>query len=248
MKHDDYKYKNYYECPDCEHTWQSEWDSKCDDECPACGTMDIAPFRSEELVAVKVHISPGNMKIGKIPNISLLPGGCCADDAPCRNECYAMKAYKLYPGTRAAWGENTALADCDPCEYFGQIKQFLFKKKPEFFRWHVAGDILNGKYLQDMIDIANLFRETKFLAFTKRLDLLWQGTEAIKQLPANLTLIQSMWPGWGTPIDGYPVAWMQDGRETRIPSTAFVCPGNCTACGQMCWSMVDGTHVVFHKH
>ena len=32
-------YINYYFCEYCQETWQDEWDSTCDDECPVCGTV-----------------------------------------------------------------------------------------------------------------------------------------------------------------------------------------------------------------
>lgn len=42
------RFHNYYECPACKITWEDEWDSTCDDECPNCGVA-ISPYKSEDI-------------------------------------------------------------------------------------------------------------------------------------------------------------------------------------------------------
>jgi len=46
-------FTNYYECPNCEYTWESEWDSACDDECTECGHRDISPYNYKETIYSK---------------------------------------------------------------------------------------------------------------------------------------------------------------------------------------------------
>jgi rubrerythrin len=43
------RFRNFYRCPRCGHEWQDEWDSMCDDQCPACHLKSISPYRSEDL-------------------------------------------------------------------------------------------------------------------------------------------------------------------------------------------------------
>jgi hypothetical protein len=43
------RFRNHYECSDCEHEWNDEWDSMCDDRCPECGTT-TSPSYSEDLI------------------------------------------------------------------------------------------------------------------------------------------------------------------------------------------------------
>jgi hypothetical protein len=195
-------------------------------------------------------ISDGNMKLGKIPNVSLTPCKACSPDAPCKKKCYAMKAYRMYPLVRKAWDINTKEVATNREKYFADIRKFLAKKKPKYFRWHVAGDIPDVEYLGQMIQIAYEFRETKFLAFTKRHDIIekYFGDDA----PLNLEIVMSMWPGWGKATagkaQGFRRAWMQDGTETRVPKDAIECPGFCENCG-MCWSLGKlGRDVVFNAH
>jgi len=42
-------WRNHYQCPQCGHQWTDEWDSQCDDDCPACKTRHISPVTSEEI-------------------------------------------------------------------------------------------------------------------------------------------------------------------------------------------------------
>lgn len=46
-------FRNFYECPVCEHEWTDEWSAMCDDECPRCGARSISPIESEEIAAEK---------------------------------------------------------------------------------------------------------------------------------------------------------------------------------------------------
>lgn len=200
-----------------------------------------------------VHISWGNKKLGKhIANISLPPGVTCPRDAPCRSPdcCYAWKAWRQYPSVRHAWGTNLAEYVMNPKGYFEDIQRWMWKHKPQRFRWHVAGDIPNQEYLDGMIMIAKLNRLTRFMCFTKRYDLSYEG------IPSNLSIFASAWPGYGVVHVAYsgeawihseslPIAWCQDGSESRIPLDAYECPGSCEQCDH-CW--ISRRDVWFHKH
>ena len=187
-------------------------------------------------------ISPGNKKMGSIPNVSLPPVLSCGNCSGCKRSCYALKAYKQYPLVRKAWRKNWELLRKDRLKYFSMVSAYLSKHKPKFFRWHVAGDIVDQDYLEWMKNFALLlFPGTKFLTFTKMaLDF--------SDLPKNLTIVYSAWPG--QPIvnpHNLPIAFMQDGTETRV-TNALECPGNCENCS-MCWALPTiGANVVFHKH
>ena len=191
------------------------------------------------------RISDGNMKLGKIPNVSLTPCKACSPDAPCKKKCYAMKAYRMYPLVRKAWDINTKEVATKREKYFADIRKFLTKKQPKYFRWHVAGDIPDVAYLYEMVQIAADNAAVKFLCFTKRHDI----AEQFKNIPPNLEIVLSMWPKWGNAsMKGFRRAWMQDGTETRIPANAIECPGFCENCG-MCWSLGKlGRDVVFNAH
>lgn len=195
---------------------------------------------------MKISISDKNSKMGRIPSISLTPGESCPAGVPCLSQgCYALKAYKQYPATRAAYDRNLAIYRQDPDDYFSQVLAWLDKARPDYFRWHVAGDIPDGGYIYGMDRIAVALPGTRFLAFTKRYNWFCG-----RPGPApNLTIVWSAWPGLDMPKNRpFPVAWMDNGQDGRIPADALPCPGNCENCG-MCWSLPElGRDVVFKKH
>jgi hypothetical protein len=196
-------------------------------------------------------ISKGNSKLGKIPNVSLIPIKDCKNCKFCSKDCYALKSWKMYPNARKAWTENSKLAHTNITMYFNNIIAFILKDKPKYFRWHVAGDILNQIYLNRMILIAHCFPKTRFLCFTKRFDLDYQNYGfSYPNIPNNLAIFFSMWSGMKKPkkIKGINFTWCQDGTEKRIPKNAIYCQGNCSNC-KTCWHLKDANvDVVFNLH
>lgn len=188
-----------------------------------------------------IHISLGNSKLKNIPNINLPPVISCPKGIPCANEqCYALKSYRMYPNVRKAWDTNLQTYNSNPTKYFNLINDFLKKKKKvRRFRWHSSGDIQDQFYLDNMIDIANNFPKIKFLCFTKRHDLNYIN------IPLNLSIRISLWPGLNVPNLNLPKAWLDDGRETRLPNNGFQCLGSCSKCAY-CWN--GKRDVIFKKH
>lgn len=197
-----------------------------------------------------VKISGGNTKVGKIPNISLPPIETCRKGLPCYQKCYAMKSWKRFHGTRKAWSDNLRIYKADPKGYFQQIDEYLTRKSPTMFRWHVGGDIPDYDYLFHMIELARRHPHINFLAFTKRFEYSYFN---LVDAP-NLVVVLSMWPGMkdAPRHNNYgfymPRAWCQDGTEERMPEDAILCGGSCMECG-MCWSLRSlEKDVVFNIH
>lgn len=185
-------------------------------------------------------ISDGNTKLGNIPSVSLPPIVTCINNAPCTDNCYAVRYYRIRPAVREAYQYNYSLLTDNREAYFDGIYQYLIIKRPKRFRWHVAGDIIDQDYFERMLYVIRRTPTTRHLCYTKNYKL------RIGILPDNFRIWFSMWPGWNPPvIPKIPKAWMQDGTETRIPDKHYVCPMDCRKCAY-CWY---GYHdVVFHKH
>jgi hypothetical protein len=99
-----------------------------------------------------------------------------------------------------------------------------------------------------MCRIAEHHPRTQFLVFTKAFNIV-NDYEHREELPRNLVVIFSAWSGME--IDnphGHRIAWMQDGREDRVPKDAVECPGNCEHCGICFWLPKLHLDVVFQKH
>jgi hypothetical protein len=179
------------------------------------------------------------MKMGRLANISLPPVISCKPDAPCTERCYAKSAYRLHPNVKKAWDQNLRIYQAYPVDYFNQVDDYLKEKMPAFFRWHVSGDIPDQFYLDCMRWISKYNPETKFLCFTKQFDFSFRKIK-------NLKFVLSRWPGDTCDVKG-PMAWMQDGTETRIPKSAHHCYGRCDECFS-CWSLRKNQHIFFEYH
>jgi hypothetical protein len=193
----------------------------------------------------EIKISPGNSKLGRIPNTSVIPVSDCKDGVPCKDKCYALKAWKQYPNVRSAWTNNSKLWRDDPYEARSSvIRQLKRMKKVKYFRIHVAGDFINQTHLDVWSSIARRFPAIKFRAFTKRFDLNYGF------IPANLIIGFSMWPGCKDRppkiYDNMPKAWVQDGTETRIPQYSILCMDDCNTC-KVCWDNPP-RHIHFDIH
>jgi hypothetical protein len=191
-------------------------------------------------------ISGGNSKLGPIPNLSLAPGVTCTSIAceTCLMDCYARNFYRMYKNVRKAWDTNTKLALEDLPTMERELNEYFSGlASPKFFRVHVAGDFVSLDYAEMWARVASAAPTTKFLAFTKSFDIVQKVS-----WPDNFKIVYSAWPGVPAPPAGRPVAWMDDGTETRIPARSVHCPGNCESCG-MCWSLDElGKDVYFSKH
>lgn len=195
-----------------------------------------------------LKVSKGNTKLGSIANVSLPPILSCRPGVLCGTDgCYAMKAYRMYPGTRRAWDGNFELWKKQPLSFeFELIEWLQHRNKLTHFRWHVGGDIPDQEYALMMIRIANRFPNIHFMAFTKRTDILsFQEFARFKESP-NLTVRVSMWPGEYIPITGPGIdkTWLSE--DDRKPHAYFKCHGNCTNC-KACWDL-RGYDVVFDRH
>lgn len=199
----------------------------------------------------RLFISPGNKKMGLIPSLSFPPILSCAPSVPCKKDCYAMKAWRLYPQTRAALGGNMTYYFENPVSFRIELLDFFKKKKPEYFRFFVSGDLPDKDFLQCVDHVCESFPETSFLIFTKRHDWTLEHYKTFTK-PSNLKVMLSSWPGYSLPEPKetpFPIAFMQDGNESRFPlyGPFTRCPGSCQDC-KLCFDVHNNSNVVFYKH
>lgn len=214
---------------------------------------------------MSVRIVQGNDKMETVLTCSLLPVVTCAPKIPCASGCYACKFVRCYPTVRVAWTANTELAMASPAGFMKQVSDYLHgsrwgvRKKFKFgkrFRWLVSGDLVSMEWFEGVIDVARDHPEYQFLVYTKKYSEPGFIMPVYESLPENLNVYLSMWPGWDPGVElpsGYPIAWMQDGSEDRVPDGAFTCPGSCDKCNHCYKSRVVRRdpvrrHVVFPQH
>lgn len=199
------------------------------------------------LDGVRLKISPGNSKLGPVPNISLPPILTCRDDAPCVKDCYAKQFFIMYPNVRNAWSKNYHLYKEDQLTFWGDLVMFLTLERPRRFRLFVGGDFPDKEFFDKFLDIAITFSDINFLCFTKRYEFV---EDAIGCVPPNLKLVLSIWPGLEIPDCAcqFPTAWLSN--DDRFQAETYIkCGGKCYDCGYQCWSAISPElPVVFDKH
>ena len=197
--------------------------------------------RIENGDALKVCITSGNVKIGRVMNVSLLPIVTCANCRECKRLCYDIKACLQYVCVLMARARNTALAMYNRDEYFRQIAAKLSRRKTrKFFRWHVGGDIPDYDYFERMIAVAEAFPDFRFWTYTKNygiVNLYCARHGGSKDcVPSNLVVMFSKWDGMKmlNPY-GFPEFYckLPDGNKDTTEeefSKMHKCPGNCEIC------------------
>lgn len=194
----------------------------------------ISHYESISEEEIKICISGGNRKIGRVLNVSLPPVLTCANCSGCKNYCYDIKACLQYSNTVIdARARNYILAFKFREKYFSEIrKKCTNRRKNKFFRWHVSGDIPDMGYLKEMIAIAREFPDFIFWTYTKNYKLVnayckEYGKESI---PCNLSIMFSEWKGMQmvNPYNFPEFRCIMPGEE--IPEGFTRCPGNCEEC------------------
>ena len=208
---------------------------------------------------MKVHISPGNKKMGSIPSVSLPSIITCRRDAPCFVKCYANRLEKFRTSVHDSYVENYELWLNDPDIYWREVEGAVMMNR--FFRFHVSGDIPDSGYFLMMLAVANRNPHCELLCFTKKYEIVnecmaefYEHTKPLKPiLPPNLHILFSVWKGLKCPNPwGFPEAHIayKDGTTTAQPGYKM-CGGNCTECAKTsggCWTLGNGERIVIREH
>ena len=183
---------------------------------------------------IKMTISEGNRKIGKTLNVSLPPIMTCANCSECKYLCYDVKACLQYPNTVIdSRVRNYVILMKDRNEYFNRIQTALNKRKAnKFFRWHVAGDILDIDYFDRMVKMARANPGYKFWTYTKNYTVVneWIKNNGGKpSVPSNLSIMFSEWRGVEM-VNPYGFGEFRVVFKDEEKPEGFYCPGNCDVC------------------
>ena len=128
----------------------------------------IAFYMKKPVNQLKLSVSKGNSKIGKVLNISLAPIVTCCNCVKCMYFCYDIKACLAYPSALLARARNTALFMLSRDEYFNQLHKVMASRKKNFYlRFHVSGEIVDYNHFERMINTALLFPYYRIWTYTK---------------------------------------------------------------------------------
>ena len=199
---------------------------------------------------MNVSISKGNEKLGSIQSVSL-PSGTTCRPCDCIKKCYARRIERRRPSVEVAYKTNLRVLTENPDVYWREVEAAIMLSR--FFRFHVSGDIPNTTYLCRMVEVAKRNRHCEILCFTKRYELVNSLFVCGMDIPKNLHIIFSAWPGVEMlNPHNLPEAHVRfrDGTTTAKPD-AKLCNGNCTECAitdDGCWTLSLGEQVVFDEH
>jgi len=205
---------------------------------------------------IRIAISRGNRKIGHVLNVSTMPGIACGNCAHCIGYCYDIKACIQYANTVIdARVRNYVLAMYHRDVFFARIDAACSRRKRnKFFRWHVAGDILDYDYFCRMVTIAKNHPDFIFWTYTKMYYIVNKYIRENGQLPENMHIMFSVWDGmkcnnpYNMPVY---VCRLKDGNKDMTDKeiySLYHCPGNCNICKAACRGCVAGESAYIDEH
>ena len=196
-----------------------------------------------------VKVSNTNSKLGgQIYSINLPPIVTCRSNAPCFKGCYACKGNWLFPNVKNSLQHNLEAYKNNSTLFFESVAAQTALVR--FCRWHSSGDIVDMQYFEGMCKVARKNKDTHYLCFTKKYEIINEFLSKGKRIPKNLSIVFSVWSNW-IPENPYdlPMTYVY-GKEFNnelIPKDAIPCGGKCETC-QACWTLKKGQHVYFLKH
>ncbi len=192
----------------------------------------IAFYMALPIDSLKICITNGNKKIGHVMNVSLLPIFTCINNCQgCRFFCYDIKACMQYKNVIMARARNTVLLWRNRDKFFDLIdKKISHRRKNKYFRWHVAGDIIDLDYFERMVEIAKNHKDFVFWTYTKQYDIVntYCDRYGKQSIPSNFSIMFSQWDGIEI-VNPYGFAEFRVVDDIKT-AKGFICPGNCEFC------------------
>ena len=202
----------------------------------------------------EISMSNRNSKTGMACLNLAFPTCVCREDAPCKNTCYAQKGCQQMSSVQAAYYRNLRIYNDNPELFFEQVYyKVKFSGLPKV-RLFDSGDFPDYEFVERLVDLCHKTPQVKYMAFTKKYELINEYINQNGDLPSNLNIILSAWDKlWEVPNPhslGVAYVDFNDKRLTpELPKNAFMCPGRestCSACGA-CWNKKLKA-VVFKQH
>lgn len=182
----------------------------------------------------------------------------CDLTAPCylSHKCYGCK--NCYVQSKLKYNANSDMFENSASQYFGNIILNILKSHVRYVRWHAYGDIVNATYLKGMIATADACKDTEFVVFTKKYDIVIDYLNEGGKIPENLTVYFSAWNDWNiekimsyaNPSTGIRVAYYiaKDNPYDYPNYNARDC--SCKTTCDKCKACFGGSYhnVAFHEH
>ena len=206
--------------------------------------------------SIKMCISNGNRKIGRVMNVSLPPVLSCGNCKECMHYCYDIKACLQYPDTVIdARLRNFVILLQDRDRYFSEIDNKMARRRlNKYFRWHVAGDIIDADYFDRMVKIAVNHPDFVIWTYTKMYSIVNEWIAKNGPLPVNFHIMFSEWDGmemdnpYNMPVFTCKLKAGNKNRSAASFETMHKCPGNCDICKASCRGCIAGENTYADEH
>lgn len=221
-----------------------------------------------------VHVYMGNDKVGAhVMGVNLPIELTCRHDCECylKRKCYACQGCYVFPENQAIYAETLKAFLTDPDAFRDAVAVQIMVHLHEIvgFRWFTCGDFPNDLFFQIAVDIANMFPEVEFWAYTKKYGIINRYVEkhGLDAIPANLCIIFSHWLNDdGTYLDmpnpyDFPTSeFIPAGKEEMADLMTWVCPcsdptstATCDICdkgkdGKGCRALKHGESMALMEH
>ena len=198
---------------------------------------------------LKLCISLGNRKIGRVMNVSLPPVLSCGRCKECMHYCYDIKACMQHPREVArARVRNYVLLKRDRAEYFRQVEDAIRRRRTnKYFRWHVAGDIVDADYFRQMVAIAERHPDFTFWTYTKMYHIVNAFIDEGGRVPENLHIMFSEWRGLAME-NPHSMPEFRVVFKGEVAPEGYYCPGNCDICKASGRGCLAGETTYAHEH
>ena len=158
------------------------------------GNFYIAYYSQFDACDIKLCVSYGNKKIGRVLNVSKAPIFTCRGVChKCQDFCYDIKACIQYTNVMDARIRNTVLFFKDRDEYFRQISEAMDKRKTnKFLRYDVGGEIVDSDEVRRLATLAKERPDFLVWTYTKNHRAVNEYMTANGgKLPGNLVIMFS---------------------------------------------------------
>lgn len=212
-----------------------------------------------------LNLSDGNSKTGNAINLNFPIEYTCNHSCECYKEglCYAEQGCYLFSSNQALYSENLNFFIENTSDDFISAVQFAIDFFGyRLFRYFTCGDILNKRFFDCMIKIAQNNPAVEFWSYTKKYEIVNNWIDENGDLPKNLSIIFSHWMN----SDGtfYPMnnrhnlptsEFIPFGKEDIINESYHVCPcsdptvkATCETCDHPCYRLKKGEHMALCEH
>lgn len=206
-------------------------------------------LRSNEICA-----NNNNRKLGKACISVPFPVAVCNSEAPCFKKCYAQHGCQGFANVQGAYYRNLRLYNNSADDFFEQLYYKIKFSGLPMVRFFDSGDFPDMEFLIRSVELAKKFPSVKFMAFTKKYDLVNHWLDNGGELLKNYNIVFSAWDKlWEVPNPhSLPMAYVKFKEERfnpEMPKNTFQCPGRestCSACG-VCWNKKVKS-ICFNEH